>query len=83
MLLLLLLLSHLKNAMYTSAISVFEKKENWSEEKCEAYWAQIQPLTDEIKKALLTFKPKSCISVCDAHRATQNKEKDFTRFHSK
>lgn len=67
--------SHIRDAMYTSAITAFGKKERQNADWFEAHWEEMKPVTEAKRNALLAYKQNPCPSTRDAHRAARNKAK--------
>ena len=58
--------SHLRDAIYDSAISAFGRKEHKNADWFEAHWDEMQPVTEAKRIALLAYKQNSCHSTRDA-----------------
>ena len=66
--------SHLRDGIYNSANSDLGKKEHRNADWYKAHWAEIPPVVEEKRKALLTYKLSPCVSTRDSLRATRAKE---------
>nr|KAG5691627.1 hypothetical protein BaRGS_023798 [Batillaria attramentaria] len=70
---------HLRDAIYSSALTTFGKKEHRSADWYEAHWEKLQPVTETKRKALLAHKQNPCPSTRDALRAARNKAQQTAR----
>ncbi|XP_020604539.1 uncharacterized protein LOC110043431 [Orbicella faveolata] len=70
--------SHLRDAIYDSAMSAFRKKERKNADWFEAHWDEMQPVTEAKRIALLAFKQNSCHSTRNALRVAKSKAQQTT-----
>ena len=68
-----------RDAMYTSAITVYGKKEHKNADWCEAHWEEMEPVTEEKRKALLAYKAAPGPSTTAVLRAARKKSQQTTR----
>ena len=61
--------SHLRDAIYDSAMAAFGKKEYKNADWLEACWEEMQAVTEAKRKAMLAHKQNPSPSTCDALRA--------------
>ena len=60
--------THVRDAVYTSAIDSFGKKEQKSADWYEAHWEEMEPVTEAKRKAYLAYKAKPSPSTLEALR---------------
>ena len=65
--------------MYTSAITAHGKKEHKNADWYEAHWEEMEPVTEEKRKALLAYKAEPGPSTLAALRAARKKSQQTAR----
>ena len=70
---------HIRDSIYTSALTAFGKRERRNADWYEAHWEEIHPVTEAKRKALLAYKQNPCPSTRDALRAARNKAQQIAR----
>ncbi|CAE1255018.1 unnamed protein product [Acanthosepion pharaonis] len=64
---------HLRDVIYTSALTAFGKKDRLNADWYEAHWDEMQPAFEAKRQALLAYKHNTCVNTCDALRAARSK----------
>ncbi|GAA6071721.1 uncharacterized protein LOC117871822, partial [Tachysurus ichikawai] len=72
--------SHLRNAVYNTAITAYGKKESKNTDWYEANWEEMKPVTEAKRKALLAYKAVSSPGTLQAPR-TDRKNAQQTAHH--
>ncbi|XP_078363484.1 uncharacterized protein LOC144647568 [Oculina patagonica] len=71
--------SHLRDAIYDSAMSAFGRKERKNADWFEAHWDEMEPDTEAKRITLLAYKQNPCHSTRDALRVAKSKAQQTAR----
>ncbi|CAE1313794.1 unnamed protein product [Acanthosepion pharaonis] len=70
---------HLCDAIYTSALTAFVKKDRRNAGWYEAHWDEMKPVSEAKRQALLAYKHNPCVNTRDALRVARSRAQQTAR----
>ncbi|CAE1309650.1 unnamed protein product [Acanthosepion pharaonis] len=71
---------HLRDGIYTSALTAFGKKDRRNADWYETHWDEMQPASEAKRQALLAYKQNPCISTRNALGSARSKAQQAARW---